>query len=334
MKIDLFNHILPKPYFDRLVDIIPDKRMLERYPKLPTLWDLDAHRAMLDEYDGYRQVLSLANPPLEMLAGPNESPALTRLANDGMADICRNHPDRFPAFTASLPMNNPDAAVTEAARAIDELDARGVQVFTHVQGKPISAPEFEPIFDLLAERDLPVWVHPIRGPNHSDYATEDASEHEIWFTFGWPYETSACMMRLVYAGLFDRNPDQKIITHHMGGMIPFFANKISLGFEQIFSENGKNPLAERAGLKKDPLEYFRLLHADTALNGSEASTACGHAFFTSAHSVFATDAPFDLRGGRDFIEGTIRAVDALDIPEEERALIYEGNARKLLKLDG
>jgi predicted TIM-barrel fold metal-dependent hydrolase len=142
------------------------------------------------------------------------------------------------------------------------------------------------------------------------------------------------MMRLVYAGLFDRNPAQKIITHHMGGMIPFFANKIALGFEQIFSESGKNPLAERAGLKKDPLDYFRLLHADTALNGSEAATACGHAFFTSSHSVFATDAPFDRRGGRDFIEGTIAAVDALQIPDEERALIYEGNAHQLLKLDG
>ena len=332
MKIDLFNHVLPKPYFERLVDIVPDKRMLERYPKLPTLWDIDAHRAMLDEYEGYQQVLSLANPPLEMLAGPDDSPELARIANDGMAALCKAYPEQFPAFTASLPMNNPGAALAEAERAIDECDARGVQLFTNVQGKPISAPEFQPIFDLLAERDLPVWVHPIRGPNHPDYLTEDASEHEIWFTFGWPYETSACMMRLVYSGLFDRNPHQKIITHHMGGMIPFFANKIALGFEQIFADNGKNPHAERASLKKDPLEYFRLLHADTALNGSEASTVCGHAFFTSAHSVFATDAPFDLRGGRDFIEGTIRAVDALDIPDDERDMIYAGNARKLLKL--
>jgi uncharacterized protein len=333
MKIDLFNHILPKPYFERLIDIIPDKRMLDRYPKIPTLWDLDAHRAMLDEYEGYQQVLSLANPPLEMLAGPDDSPALARLANDGMAAVVKAHPDQFPAFTASLPMNNPDAALAEAIRAIDECDARGVQLFTNVLGKPISAPEFAPIFDLMAERDLPIWVHPIRGPNHPDYATEDASEHEIWFTFGWPYETSACMTRLIYSGLFDRNPNQKIITHHMGGMIPFFANKIAIGFEQLFEDDKKNPHAKRAGLKQDPLDYFRLLHADTALNGSEASTICGHAFFTSAHSVFATDAPFDLRGGRDFIEGTIRAVDALDIPNAERDMIYAGNARKLLRLD-
>lgn len=335
MKLDLFNHILPKPYFERLVDIIPDRRMLDRYPKLPTLWDLDAHRAMMEEYadEDYRQVLSLANPPLEMLAGPDGSPALACLANDSMAEICRAYPDLFPAFTASLPMNDPDAAVGEAERAIDQLDARGVQVFTNVQGKPLSAPEFQPLFDLMADRDLPIWVHPIRGPNHPDYATEGVSEHEIWFTFGWPYETSACMTRLVYSGLFDRNPGQKIITHHMGGMIPFFANKIAVGFEQLFEDDGQNPHAKRAGLKKNPLDYFRLLHADTALNGSEASTACGHAFFGTGNSLFATDAPFDLRGGRDFIEGTIRAVDALDISDSERETIYSGNALKLLRLD-
>jgi aminocarboxymuconate-semialdehyde decarboxylase len=336
MKLDVFNHILPKAYFERLVDIIPDRRMLDRYPRLPTLWDLDARLRMMDDYAeaGYCQVLSLANPPLEMLAGPQDSPALARLANDGMAALCRSHPDRFPAFTASVPMNNPDAAVAEAERAIDELDARGIQVFTNVLGKPLSAPEFAPLFDLLAARDLPVWVHPVRGPNHPDYATETASEFEIWFTFGWPYETSACMARLIYSGLFDRHPGMKIVTHHMGGMIPFFANKIGLGFEQLFENDpDRNPLALRAGLRKaQPLDYFRLLYADTALNGSTASTACGHAFFTTAHSLFATDAPFDARGGRDFIENTIAAVDSLDIAAAERADIYAGNARRLLNL--
>ncbi|MEE8334391.1 MAG: amidohydrolase, partial [Alphaproteobacteria bacterium] len=62
MKIDVFNHILPKGYFERLVEIIPDKRMLDLYPRLPTLWDIDARLALLDEYDDYAQVLSLANP--------------------------------------------------------------------------------------------------------------------------------------------------------------------------------------------------------------------------------------------------------------------------------
>ena len=333
MKLDVFNHILPKAYFERLVEIIPDKRMLDFYPRLPTLWDLDARLALLDEYDDYQQVLSLANPPLELLASPDDSPALARLANDGMAALCKSHPDRFPAFTASLPMNNPDAALAEAERAIGELGARGVQVFTNVRGKPLSAPEFDALFGCLAGHDLPVWVHPMRGPNHPDYASEEVSENEIWFTFGWPYETSACMTRLVYAGLFDRYPGIKIITHHMGGMIPFFANKITLGFEQIFGNDpDRNPIAERAGLKRQPIEYFRMLYGDTALNGSAPATECGYAFFGSGASLFATDAPFDANGGRDLISGTIAAVDSLTISDHDRARVYGGNTRTLLGL--
>ena len=295
MKLDAYNHILPLPYFERLMEILPDPRLRERWPKLKTLYDVDAHLRLMDGFDDYAQVLSLGNPPIEMLGGPDETPALARLANDGLADLCKRHPDRFPAFTASLPMNNPDAAVAEAERAVTELGARGVQVFTNVRGTPLSAPEFLPVFETLAGHDLPVWVHPIRGPNHPDYVTEDASENEIWFTFGWPYETSACMARLIFSGLFDKLPDLKIITHHMGGMIPFFSEKIRLGFDQLFDGDLEhNPVAERAGLKMQPIEYYRMLYADTALNGSASATRCGLDFFGGEHALFATDLQHDV----------------------------------------
>lgn len=334
MRLDVFNHIYPPRYFERLKDVIPDKRFLDLWPKLPALHDLDAHLRLMDGFDDYRQVLSLANPPLEMLGGPEDSPELARLANDGMADLCRRHPDRFPAFTASLPMNNPDAAVREAERAIAELDARGVQIFTNVLGKPLSDPDFFPVFATLAEHELPVWIHPIRGPNTPDYRAEDSSKDEIWFTFGWPYETSACMTRLVYSGLFDKLPGIKIITHHMGAMIPFFEAKIRIGFEQIFAGTGqRNPLAERAGLKKDPIDYFRMFYADTALNGSTAATECGLAFFGVDHCLFATDAPFDPEGGSFLIRETINVLDQLDMDESDRAKLFGGNTRRLLKLD-
>ncbi len=334
MKLDIFNHILPPEYFARLKEIVPDKRMFARYPLLPTLTDVEARVRMMDGFADYRQVLSLANPPLEALGTPAESAALARIANDGMAELCTRYPDRFPAFTASVALNDPDGAVAEAERAIDELGARGVQIFTNVLGRPISAAPFRPLFECLAGYDLPVWVHPIRGPNHPDYVTEELSEHEIWFTFGWPYETSACMARLIFSGLFDALPDLKIVTHHMGGMIPFFAEKIAIGFEQLFEGGvGNNPLAARAGLAKQPIEYYRMLYGDTALNGSRPATECGFAFFGAGRSLFATDAPFDPEGGALFIRGTIDAVDALDIDPAERARIYEGNARDLLKLD-
>jgi aminocarboxymuconate-semialdehyde decarboxylase len=332
--LDVFNHFMPKTILDRLSDLVPGHVALKAFPELPTLWDTSARLRMMDEFGDYQQVLSLSNPPIEMLGPPQLAPELARIANDGLAALCHKHPDRFPTFIASMPMNNVPACLQEIDRAIGALGARGIQVFTNVLGKPLSAPEFRPIFQHMAKRDLPIWIHPIRGPQFADYATEKASADEIWFTFGWPYETSACVTRLIFSGVFDELPNLKIITHHMGGMIPYFAAKIELGFDQIFhGSSQENPLAKQAGLKKPLIDYYKMLYADTALNGSANATRCGHGFFGTAHSVFATDAPFDAEQGRALIGSTIRAVRALDIPPAEQESILSGNARRLMRLN-
>jgi aminocarboxymuconate-semialdehyde decarboxylase len=330
--IDVFNHFMPKAYLDRLAKLAPDHVAVTAFPRLKPLVDVDARLRLLDQFDGLQQVVCLANPPLELVATAEQSPELARVANDALADVCRRHPDRFPAFVASLPMNNVEACLTEIDRAVGELGARGIQVFTNVAGKPLSAPEFRPIFQKMVALDLPVWVHPMRGPQFADYATEKASENEIWFSFGWPYETTACMTRMIYSGIFDELPTLKIISHHMGGMIPYFAGKIKLGFRQIFfGTSESNPVAQEAGLKKPPLEYFKMLYGDTAL-GEEAPTRCGHAFFGTGHCLFATDAPFDAEQGRGLIVKTLRAVEALEISKAERERIFSGNAKSLLRL--
>jgi len=329
--IDVFNHFMPQRYFERLRGLVPDHPAATAFPRLATLWDIDARLRLLDQFGDYAQVLSLANPPLELLGAPGATPELARMANDGLAELCRRHPDRFPAFIASLPMNNIEASLGEIDRAIGALGARGVQVFTNVAGEPLSAAKFRPIFARMVEHDLPVWVHPMRGPNFSDYTSEQASADEIWFTFGWPYETTACMTRLIYSGLFDELPQAKIITHHMGGMIPYFAGRIGLGFRQIFfGAPDRNPGA--AALKRPPRDYYEMLYADTALNGDAAATRCGHAFFGTARCLFATDAPFDPEQGVGLIAKTIAAVGALALDREEREQIFHGNARALLRL--
>jgi aminocarboxymuconate-semialdehyde decarboxylase len=304
--------------------------VLTVFPRITTLWDVDARLRLMEEFGDMQHVLSLANPPLELIAPPDKTPELARLANDTLAETCRRHPDRFPAFIASLPMNNVDASLNEIDRAVKELGARGVQVFTNVAGKPLSAPEYRPIFQRMAALDLPVWVHPMRGAQFSDYAAEKESQNEIWFSFGWPYETTACMTRLIYSGIFEELPGLKIVSHHMGGMIPYFHSKIKLGFRQIFAGE-KNPVAEEAGLKKPPVEYYKMLYADTAL-GEVAPTRCGHAFFGTDHCLFASDAPFDFEQGRYLLRNTIAAVNALEISQAEKDAIFSGNAGKLLKL--
>jgi aminocarboxymuconate-semialdehyde decarboxylase len=118
----------------------------------------------------------------------------------------------------------------------------------------------------------------------------------------------------------------------MGGMIPFFSGKIKLGFRQIFFGGpDRNPAAVDAGLKKSPVDYYRMLYADTAL-GEVAPTRCGHAFFGTGHCVFATDAPFDSEQGRGLMRNTIAAVNALEIAQAEKDAIFFGNAKRLLKL--
>jgi predicted TIM-barrel fold metal-dependent hydrolase len=332
MMIDVFNHFMPKAYMDRLGGLIPGHPVLTAFPRLKTLWDVDARRALMDEFPGTQHVLSLANPPPELIGPPDKVPELVRFANDQLAEICRKHPEHFPAFIASLPMNDPDASVKEADRAVKELGARGVQVFTNVAGEPLSAAKFRPVFQAMAKHDLPVWVHPMRTAQFSDYASEKESQNEIWFSFGWPYETTACMTRLIYSGIFDELPGLKIVSHHMGGMIPFFSGKIKLGFRQIFfGAPDSNPAAKDAGLKKSPTEYYTMLYADTAL-GEVAPTRCGHAFFGTGHCLFATDAPFDSEQGRGLMRNTIAAVNALEIPQAEKDAIFQGNARKLLRL--
>jgi predicted TIM-barrel fold metal-dependent hydrolase len=334
MMLDIFNHFTPKAFFTRLETLIPGHPVLTAFPRLPSLLDLDARLRLLDEFPGLQQIISLANPPIELLAAPDKTPDLAREANDLLAGICRRHPERFPSFVAALPLNNVEASIEEAKRAVTQLGARGVQMFTNVNGVPLSAPELRPIFAIMADFDLPVWIHPIRGPQTPDYANEATSHDEIWFMFGWPYETTACMTRLIYSGLFDEHPNLKIVTHHMGGMIPFFSGKIKLGFSQIFfGTPEENPLATKCNLKLHPLDYFKLLHADTAVNGEIHALRCGHSFFGTSHSLFATDAPFDAEKGRGLIRDTIAAIKALGLPQHETKAILEGNARALLRLN-
>ena len=197
MKIDIFNHLFPQTFFDRYIEKgLPD--IGKRVKAMPTIVKLDARFKVMDEFGDYCQVISLPAPPIEALGGPNETPDIARLANDGMAELCQKYPKRFPTFVASLPMNNPEATVKEALRAVDALGASGVQIFTNVNGKPLDGPEFEAFFDEMARREIGIWMHPTRGADMPDYKTEDRSQYEIWWTFGWPYETSVAMARMVF----------------------------------------------------------------------------------------------------------------------------------------
>ena len=333
-KIDSYAHIFPRAYFDRMASMAKDKGAIKRWLTIPVLYDLEARLKMMEGFPDYQQVLTLSNPPIELIAGPDDSPELARLANDGMAEIRDAHPEKFPAFVASLPMNNVPEALKEMERAITVLGARGIQVFTNVNGRPLDEEEFWPIFEAAVNRyDVPIWMHPARGANVPDYASESKSRYEIWWTFGWPYETSAAMARMVFSGFFDRLPNMKLITHHMGAMIPFFDGRVGPGLDQFGSrtsdEDYEGMLKRMA---KRPIDYFRMFYADTALAGGRSGLRCGLDFFGARQVLFATDCPFDPEGGPMFLRTIPKAIDELGLSESEQEGIYFRNALRLLKL--
>lgn len=334
MKIDIFNHIFPKKFYDRMSTLREKgSSMQKRVSEVPALIDLDLRFRVMDKFGDYVQVISLPSPPIEAFGDPATSPELAQIANDGMAELVLKHPDRFPAFVAGLPMNNPDAALREIDRAVMKLGATGVQIYTNVNGRPLDQPDFLPIFEKMAELNLPIWVHPTRGAGFADYQTEQKSKYELWWVFGWPYETSIFMARIVFAGYFDRWPNLKIITHHMGGMVPYFSGRTGPGLDLLGSRTEDEDLTVYTRrLKKRPQDYFKMFYADTATFGSLPAMECGLSFFGVEQSLFASDAPFDPEKGPGYIRETIRCVDALPISTHDRSKLYYQNARKLLRL--
>ena len=335
MKIDAFTHIFPRRYWDRMLEVLPQGRdMHKRVRAIPSIVDLGMRFRLMDEFGGdYRQILSIGSPPIEAFGSPALAEDMARVANDGMAELVARHPGRFAGFAASLPMNDITAAVREARRAIGELGAWGVQVFTNINGRPLYAQETLPLFDLLARYDLPMWLHPARGAEVVDYLGERKSHYEIWWTLGWPYETSVAMAHMVFGGLFDRHPGFKVITHHMGGMIPYFEGRVGPGWDQLgtrTSDEDYRPLIAAMKAKgKRPVDYFRLFYADTALFGALEATRCGLAFFGAHHTVFASDSPFDPEGGSAYIRSTLQVIEQLGLSPAQRQAIYEGNLRRL-----
>ncbi len=261
-----------------------------------------------------------------MVEGPTAT-LLARVGNDAMAELCAKHPDRFPGFVAALNMHDVEGAVAEARRAMRELGARGVQIFTNVAGRPLDDPRYAPIFAVAAEHDLPIWLHPARTSAMTDYASEPRSRFEMWWCFGWPYETSVAMARLVFCGVFDRHPALKVVTHHCGGMIPYYDGRIGAGMAVLGKRTADEDYSKvLPSLKRPHLDYFRDFYGDTAMFGGRAGLKAGLDFFGVEHIVFATDAPLAP------IPESIAAVHDLGLSPAASEQVFSGNARKLMKM--
>src|SRR5262249_31954686 len=132
---------------------------------------------------------------------------------------------------------------------------------------------------------------------------------------------------------FDRHPDLVIITHHLGAMIPFCEGRIAGGLDQLGSRSDDPDDAAALGrLRRPPIDYFRMFYGDTALFGVWTAMESGLAFLGPDHVRFGTDFPFDPEKGHGFSRDTIGAMERMRASAEDKAKIYEGNARRLLRL--
>ncbi len=326
MIIDIYTHVFPKNLFDALVDK-GIGNLAKRMQSVKSVYDLDSRFREMDKVDDYRQIISLPHPVLEELFEPKEASRLSSSANDGLAEMCARHPDRFAGFVAAVAMTDVDGAVQEAERAVRQLGACGIQVYTNVVGEPLEDPKFEPVFAKMSELGRPIWMHPARSASMPDYPSEKKSRYEMWWCFGWPYETTVAASRLVLSGMFDRYPGLNIVTHHLGGMIPFFDGRIETGLQFLGSRTPDEDYSHiLPSLKRPLIEYFKMFYADTAMMGGTAGLPCGLKFFGSEHVVFASDAPFGD------IAPALKALNDLPLSVEARNQIMYGNAERIVKM--
>ncbi len=333
MIIDVFSHVLPPRYLKER-NARAGNQLANQYGKYfqanPGLTDLDVRFRAMDRYPQVSQLLTIAGPNVESVLDPKDAAECARIANDEMAEMVLRHPDRFCGAAACLPMTDVDAALKEAERALDELRFRGVELFTDIRGKPLDSPEFLPLFEMMASRNLPILLHPRRTNTTADYAGEEKSKFLVYTNFGWPYETTMAMARIAFGGVLERFPTLVVVTHHAGGMIPYFHKRVQLSWD--FNEMRMGYKFDGQRLTRSPVDYYRMFYCDTAIQGNTPALMCAHDFFGVDHMLFATDSPYDNQLGERVYRETIAAVDAMEIDDADRRKIYEGNARRLFRL--
>jgi predicted TIM-barrel fold metal-dependent hydrolase len=282
----------------------------------------------MDEHELDIQVLVLARPPVWLGMEREVIHRLTRVANDSIAEFAGRRPDRFVGVGV-LPIVD-GAMIEEFERLHGELGLKGVLIFTNIEGRPLDDASMWPLYERAAAADVPIWIH----PQHADYYPW-IGRNVLDRTLGWPFDTSLAMARLVYGGVFEEHPGIKFVTHHMGGMIPYFAARIEAFEQSTAAEYARLGIGGSSGpaLTGRGIDHFRRFYNDCISNGSVEALALAIRFFGADHILFGTDFPFGPPDG-SWVRDELRAVSSVEIGPAQREQILHGNAQALLSLGG
>ena len=253
----------------------------------------------------------------KVYADPALATKAARLMNDELAAVVATHPKRFRGV-AILPTVDPAAMIAELHRAVTELGFVGAYVAVGPTAKRMDHPDYEQLYKAIVDPDVTLWLHPSRPPFIPDYTDEKLSQYYEWQLVGWPYDTTSAMFRIVFAGVFDRYPTIRIVTHHHGAFVPLLAPRLGNVWPAI--EVVGLPMPTK--ISKPYVEHFRKFYCDTAASGfAPKALELAVEFFGPERVVFGSDLPFDVQDGQIFTVETLRSIDAMTVPPEMRAAI-------------
>ncbi len=241
--------------------------------------------------------------------------------NDNMAKIMDESKGRILCAGAAPMAALEKGGLNEMERAVKTLGLRGFGTMTNIKGKPHSTSQFHPFWAKAAELGATVFIHPLDTPTN-DRSYE--AKYGLMHVFGWPFETTLALSHIAFSGILDQSPDLKLVTHHLGGMIPFYWGRMKEFYvPELIGRSGIE-------LKKPLKEYFGKFFYDSAVGDNPSAIKCTYEIFGVDHVVFATDFPFGPGTGEDRLESYQKVVKSLGLPKKDTARIMGETAKKLL----
>jgi 2,3-dihydroxybenzoate decarboxylase len=270
------------------------------------------------------QVLLLGAPGVQIYSA-DEATALARLTNDRATDeAVRKYPGRFALLAAVAPQD-PAAAARELERAVTKLGAKGGVINGHTKGEYLDEDKFMPIFEAAVSLDVPIYIHP-REPSPQMLAPymEWGLETAAW---GFAAEVSLHVLRMIWAGVFDRYPKLKIVIGHAGENIPFALDRLDISYKKSLVSASFSAARKPTAAKRPPSEYFRENFYCTTSGTNWAPTInFMQKVLGSDRVLFAVDYPFEDQ------PWTIKRAKDTPMSAADRKLFFQTNAEKVFKL--
>jgi aminocarboxymuconate-semialdehyde decarboxylase len=233
------------------------------------------------------------------------------MVNDAYADLVAKHSARFLAF-ASIPMDDPDAALRELERAIDELHMQGVVLLSNVRGRALADPVYRPFFEEADRRKACVFVHPM-----IPVASEPFTEYVLGPIIGFPFDTTLAIAKLCYAGVFRQLPYIRWILAHAGGAVPYLMERMDSGWRD-FAEC-------RANIDEPPSIYLKRLYYDT-VTFSPFNLKLLRDQVGAGHMVMGSDYPHLLGS----IDKAVSSIEGADLSDDEKRQVFSGTALAIM----